>query len=108
MHRLLAVAVAAALGAAAIGPFWFPSLVVAASGCTAWTNTNLPPVSIRVLRTSGPSATRVQQVDFRAYVETVMASEWPSSWPRETLRAGAVAVKQYGWYHARTWRGGVS
>jgi hypothetical protein len=108
MHRLLAVAVATALGAAAIGPFWFPSRVVAASGCTAWTNTNLPPVSIRVLRTWGPAATRVQQVDFRAYVETVMASEWPSSWPRETLRAGAVAVKQYAWYHARTWRGGVS
>jgi hypothetical protein len=47
-------------------------------------------------------------VPFRRYVEVVMAAEWGPSHPREALAAGAVAVKQYGWYHALAghWRGG--
>jgi hypothetical protein len=35
-----------------------------------------------------------------------MAAEWPSTWPIESMRAGAVAVKQYAWYYAIHWRGG--
>ena len=35
-----------------------------------------------------------------------MAWEWPEAYPTQALRAGAVAVKQYGWYYARKWRGG--
>ena len=34
------------------------------------------------------------------------AWEWPEAYPTQALRAGAVAVKQYGWYYARKWRGG--
>jgi len=49
-------------------------------------------------------------VPFRRYVEFVMAAEWGPGTSREALAAGAVAVKQYGWYHALAghWRGGRS
>ena len=39
-------------------------------------------------------------VNFQRYVVTVMGKEWPSYLPYQVLEAGAVAVKQYGWYHA--------
>jgi hypothetical protein len=45
-------------------------------------------------------------VDFKRYVRTVMAGEWGPTHPRASLRAGAVAIKQYGWYFAIHWRGG--
>jgi hypothetical protein len=45
-------------------------------------------------------------VDFKTYVKVVMAAEWPSTWSLESLRAGAVAIKQYAWYYAMHWRGG--
>lgn len=35
-----------------------------------------------------------------------MAGEWGPTHPRASLRAGAVAIKQYGWYFAMHWRGG--
>jgi hypothetical protein len=57
-----------------------------------------PPDTIKVLRTR---TGKVQTVDFRRYVAMVMASgEWPSWMPRAALEAGAVATKQYAWYHA--------
>jgi hypothetical protein len=34
-----------------------------------------------------------------------MPAEWGPTHPREALRAGAVAIKQYAWYHAMYWRG---
>jgi hypothetical protein len=36
-----------------------------------------------------------------------MATEWPSNWPIEALRAGAVTVKQYAWYYTMHYRGGT-
>jgi hypothetical protein len=45
-------------------------------------------------------------VDFKRYVRIVMANEWGPTHPRASLRAGAVAIKQYGWYFAMHWRGG--
>ena len=45
----------------------------------------------------------------RKYVVTVMGKEWPSYLPQALVEAGAVAVKQYAWYHAmrvRTTRSG--
>jgi hypothetical protein len=64
-----------------------------------------PPSHINVLRTA---LGRVETVPFRRYVEVVMAAEWGPENPREALRAGAVAVKQYAWYYAMAgnWRGG--
>lgn len=40
-------------------------------------------------------------VDFMTYVKNVLPNEWapPSSFPSEALKAGAIAVKMYGWYH---------
>ena len=49
----------------------------------------------------------MQTVDFESYVKVVMPAEWPSGWPMESLRAGAVAIKQYAWYYAIHYRGGT-
>ncbi|MBW8483146.1 SpoIID/LytB domain-containing protein [Actinomadura parmotrematis] len=56
-----------------------------------------PPTSILVYRVS---LQRVDRVAFKTYVKNVLPNEWVPSWPRESLRAGAVAVKSYGWYWA--------
>ena len=104
MPRRLAVSLwGLVLAAAAIPAIATP--VRAASTCTGWTSTVLPPPSIRVFRTAGPAAGKVQTVNFRTYVETTIAREWPGYWPAETLKAGAVAVKQYGWYWTMHYRG---
>ncbi|MFC4908856.1 SpoIID/LytB domain-containing protein [Actinomadura gamaensis] len=63
---------------------------------TDGSNTRVPS-SILVYRTG---LHRVDRVDFRTYVKNVLPNEWVSSWPRESLRAGAMAVKNYGWYWA--------
>jgi hypothetical protein len=39
----------------------------------------------------------VEVVDFHEYVRNVLPNEWITSWPRESLRAGAMAVKMYAW-----------
>jgi hypothetical protein len=75
----------------------------AASTCTGWQSTLTPPPSIRVYRTA---LGHTVAVDFKRYVRTVMAGEWGPTHPRASLRAGAVAIKQYGWYFAMHWRGG--
>ena len=85
-----------------------PAPVRAASVCTGWTSDSVPPATIRVLRTVGPAAGTVQVVPFHDYVTVVMAAEWGPSDPPEALKAGAVAVKQYGWYRAMYWRGGTA
>jgi hypothetical protein len=67
------------------------------SKCSTWTRTDRPPDYIRVLRRKSG---RIERVPFRKYVVTVMGKEWPSYLPQQVVEAGAVAVKQYGWYHA--------
>jgi hypothetical protein len=101
MRRLATAALLAAT-------VWLPTVlmppVVQAAVCTGWSSTTTPPATIRVLR----SATGVvQAVGFETYVKVVMPAEWPSTWPMESLRAGAVAVKQYAWYYAIHYRGGT-
>ena len=78
-----------------------------AEQCTGWRSTFVPPPTIRVLRTKGPDQGHVEQVDFRTYVLTVFGAEWQSFYPLETLKAAAIAVKQYGWYYTIVYRGGV-
>jgi hypothetical protein len=83
---------------ASVGIVTEPAPVAAARSCTGWTSKVVPPSTIRVLRTRSG---RVQTVPFRRYVAEVMASgEWPSRLHMTTLEAGAVATKQYAWYHA--------
>ena len=84
-----------------------PAPVRAASVCTSWDNARIPPSTIRVLRTRGPSDGHVVTVDFKDYVKTVLSAEWPPSYPTQALRAGAVAVKQYAWYYILHYRGGT-
>ncbi|MBL8095028.1 MAG: hypothetical protein JNL73_12740 [Anaerolineales bacterium] len=61
------------------------------------------PATIRVRVTDSPYCNTsapytVQTVDFRQYLKNVLPNEWGASWHRESIRAGAVAVKMYAWY----------
>jgi hypothetical protein len=86
------------------GPSAAPTALPAAASCTGWTDNTTPPPTIRVLR---HATNTVQIVDLKTYSEVVMAAEWPQSWPIESLRAGAVTIKQYAWYYAMHYRGGT-
>jgi hypothetical protein len=99
---VVVVAAAPSTPAQAIVP---AAVGTAATTCTGWRSQITPPPTIRVLRTYGPAAGTVQIVSLRPYVENVMAWEWPSTYPSETLKAGAVAIKQYAWYYAIHYRG---
>jgi hypothetical protein len=65
--------------------------------CSKWNSVTQPPPTIRVLRRKSG---KIEVVNFRKYVVTVMGKEWPSYLPLNVVAAGAVAVKQYAWYHA--------
>jgi len=39
-----------------------------------------------------------QVIDFKDYVKHVLPNEWLYAWPGESLRAGAMATKMYGWF----------
>ncbi len=47
----------------------------------------------------GYSSPVTQSIDFYYYVKNVLPNEWIGSWPIESLKAGAIAVKMYGWYY---------
>ncbi|MEU4821305.1 peptidase inhibitor family I36 protein [Actinomadura citrea] len=67
------------------------------TGCkTDGTDSKLPS-TILVYRVS---LGRVDRVAFKTYVKDVLPNEWVPSWPAESLKAGAMAVKGYGWYWA--------
>ncbi len=99
-----------AAGLFAFALVWLPTVTqppqAQAATCTGWQSTLVPPPTIRVLRSYGAAAGTVQTVDFQSYVENVMYWEFIQSWPAETLKAGAVAVKEYGWYYTMHYRGG--
>ena len=77
----------------------------AAGGCGTYTSETVPPPTIRVYRTATGA---VDVVDFRTYVKNVLSREWISSWTTESLRSGALAVKNYAWYQVLHWRGYVN
>ncbi|MCL6636671.1 MAG: SpoIID/LytB domain-containing protein [Alicyclobacillus sp.] len=70
-------------------------------------NTPLPStirVAIRAENPSGEADPRgrimwVQTVPFEEYCEDVLPNEWIPSWHKEALKAGAMAVKMFAWYH---------
>jgi peptidoglycan hydrolase-like amidase len=70
-------------------------------------NTPLPStirVAIRSENPSGESDPRgrivwVQTVPFEEYCQDVLPNEWVPSWHVEALKAGAMAVKMFAWYH---------
>ncbi|WP_371782822.1 SpoIID/LytB domain-containing protein [Streptosporangium subroseum] len=55
------------------------------------------PTTILVYR---KSLDRVDRVEFKTYIKDVLPNEWPSYWSTESLKAGAIAVKNFGWYWA--------
>lgn len=88
---------------------------VRAESCSGHPSDNVPPANIRILIHGAhdpngwgiPGTEQgVRTVPFRSYVENVLPAEWPAEWPEQSLRAGAMAVKNYGWYWAQHWRGG--
>jgi peptidoglycan hydrolase-like amidase len=102
-RRLRNTVIAATLGAAVL----LPAGLLAAPGvaahvnsggndCSRWTSITKPPDYIRVYR---HKSGRVVRVPFRRYVVTVIGKEWPSYLPQAVVEAGAVAAKQYAWYH---------
>ena len=54
-----------------------------------------PPAQIRVYRTA---TGQVEVVPFKDYIKHVLPNEWVSSWASDSLRAGAMAVKEYAWF----------
>ena len=76
-----------------------------AASCSGWSSNTQPPPSIRVFRHASGA---VDTVDFRAYAKNVLSREWISSWTTESLRSGAMAVRNYAWYHVLHWRGGTN
>ena len=73
--------------------------VPSGNDCSPWTSTTKPPDYIRVYRNKSG---RIDRVPFRKYVITVLGKEWPGYLPFPVIEAGAVAAKQYAWYHALT------
>ena len=69
----------------------------AGPACPGYASTTNPPDYIRVLR---HKSGRVDKVPFKRYVLVVLGREWPGYLPQQAINAGAVAVKQYAWYHA--------
>lgn len=61
-------------------------------------------VAIREINASGEPDPRgrivwVQSVPFDLYCKDVLPNEWVPSWRPEALKAGAMAVKMFAWYH---------
>ena len=75
---------------------------------TAWQDEFRPPNTVRVLRSKGPNAGRVETVSFWKYVGFVLRTEYSSGQdkPDPWMRIGAVTVKQYAWYKTMFWGGG--
>jgi hypothetical protein len=73
------------------------------AGCTGYSSNTVAPATIRV---DNVGTGTIQTYNFQYYVENVLPDEWISSWPDEALEAGAIAVKEYGWYWVNNWRGG--
>lgn len=81
------------------GLFVASTAAAAVSGgndCSRWTSTTRPPDYIRVYRNK---TGRIDRVPFRKYLVVVLGKEWPSYLPQALVEAGAVAAKQFAWYH---------
>jgi hypothetical protein len=64
--------------------------------CGRWTSTTTTPEYIHVYRNK---TGRIDKVPFRRYLVVVLGKEWPGYLPHALIEAGAVAAKQYAWYH---------
>lgn len=71
------------------------SLVLLVAMATTASAAEYEPKQIRVKMDDGS----VQVPFFEDYVKDVLPNEMYPSWPSETLRAGAVAARTFGWYY---------
>ena len=65
-------------------------------------NTPLPTtihIAIRAANNPRGQIQWVQTVGFEQYCRDVLPNEWYPSWNAQSLLAGAIAVKMFGWYH---------
>lgn len=65
-------------------------------------NTTYPSVirvAIRAYNNPVGPILYVQTLGFEEYCRDVLPNEWYPSWSPESLKAGAIAVKMFGWYH---------
>ena len=69
--------------------------VLAETARLAVTGDHQRPSTIKVYRVQ---LAYIDEVNFYEYVKNVLPNEWYGSWPIESLRAGALASKMYGWY----------
>jgi hypothetical protein len=53
----------------------------------------------RVQKSNEAGKTIVENIPFEEYVKGVVPREWFSSWHAESLKAGCVAARTYGWYN---------
>jgi Stage II sporulation protein len=101
LPRLVQLGLSVLIGFAVIVPaqtISAPSAAASSSpSCPGWNSTTQPPDYIRVLRRHSG---QVDRVPFKKYVVTVLGKEWPSYLPQAVIQAGAVAVKQFAWFHA--------
>ncbi|GAB2483756.1 SpoIID/LytB domain-containing protein [Jatrophihabitans fulvus] len=72
-------------------------LLGSGGGCSSDGNDTTLPSSILVYR-AGSGA--IDRVAFKTYVKNVLPNEWKASWDADALKAGAMAVKSFGWYWA--------
>ena len=105
LRRRLAGALLALAVTIPLSPMAPPTGVAAAGECGSYASETVPPPTIRVFRTATGA---VDTVDFRTYVKNVLSREWISSWTTESLRSGALAVRNYAWYQVIHWRGYVN
>ncbi len=66
-------------------------------------NTSYPSVirvAIRAYNNPYGPILWVQTVGFEEYCADVLSNEWLPTWRPEALRAGAIAVKMFAWYHS--------
>jgi peptidoglycan hydrolase-like amidase len=102
MNKLL-LGSATVVALSGLSMFWTP---IAHAAPTV--NNSPQPSTVRVaIRSSNPSGEAdprgrimwVQTVPFEQYVEDVLPNEWIPSWNTESLKAGAMAIKMFAWYH---------
>lgn len=65
-------------------------------------NTSYPSVirvAIRAYNNPVSPILYVQTVGFEEYCKDVLPNEWYPTWSPEALKAGAIAVKMFAWYH---------
>ncbi len=102
VRRLVQIGIGVIVGLTVLVPLQTVSAPAVSAGtrpgtCPGWSSTTRPPDYIRVLRRHSG---QVDRVPFKKYVITVLGKEWPGYLPQAVIQAGAVAVKQYAWFHA--------